>query len=113
MTPNGTAGKDREDGQDSAERKLAGAAVGDGALGAEAIRALTAVPSNQRASDSHGDTRLGDDEGIDRRLRARDMQLASGATKRTSGLGRCGHRPRGAMRRAAAKVRTHHRLGTY
>lgn len=69
MTPDGAAGKDGEDGQDSAERKLAGAAVGDGAAGAEAIRALTAVPPDQRASDSHDDTRFVDVQCVVRRAR--------------------------------------------
>ena len=67
MAPDGATGKDGEDdGRGPAKRKLAGAAVGDGAAGAKTIRALAAVPSNQRASDSHDDTRLGDVQGIER-----------------------------------------------
>ena len=67
MAPDGATGKDGEDdGRGSAKRKLAAAAVGDGAAGAITIRALAAVPSNQSASDSHDDTRLGDVQGIER-----------------------------------------------
>ena len=66
MTSDAAAGQDREDGQEPAERMRAVAAVGDGAAGAKAIAALRSVPSNQRASDSHGKTRLGDVEDIDR-----------------------------------------------
>ena len=57
MTSNGTAGQDREDGQEAAERKAAVAAVGDGAVSARTTR-LTSIPSHQRASDSHDYTRL-------------------------------------------------------
>lgn len=57
MTSNGTAGQDREDGQEAAERKAAVAAVGDGAVSARTTR-LTTIPSHQRASDSHDYTRL-------------------------------------------------------
>ena len=74
VAADGTAGQDREDGQGSAERKLTGAAVGDGAAGANAIRACTAVPSNQWASDSHDDTRFGDVEDIDRFIAAHNAR---------------------------------------
>ncbi|MFM0643314.1 hypothetical protein PQR14_03215 [Paraburkholderia bryophila] len=57
VTSNGTAGQDREDGQEAAERKAAVAAVGDGAVSARTTR-LTSIPSHQRASDSHDYTRL-------------------------------------------------------
>ena len=66
MTSDAAAGQDREDGQEPAERMRAVAAVGDGAAGAKAIAALRSVPSNQRASDSHGKTRLGDFDNIER-----------------------------------------------
>jgi hypothetical protein len=55
VTSHGTAGQDRKDGQEAAERKAAVAAVGDGAVSAGTTR-LTAIPSNQRASDSHADS---------------------------------------------------------
>lgn len=66
VTPNATARNSREDVQKTAERKLAVAAVGSGALSAEIPRRLSTIPSNQRASDSHDDTRLGDVKGIER-----------------------------------------------
>jgi len=57
VTTDGTARQDREDGQKAAKRKPAVAAVGDGAVSARTTR-LTAIPSHQRASDSHDYTRL-------------------------------------------------------
>lgn len=62
MTSNGTAGQDREDGQEAAKRKLAAAAVGRGAISAKTPRGLRTFPPDQRASDSHDDTRLGNIE---------------------------------------------------
>jgi hypothetical protein len=71
MAPDRATGKDSEDdGRGSAKRKLAGAAVGDGAAGAKPTRSPAAIPSNQRASDSHDDTRLGDVQGIERLARS-------------------------------------------
>jgi hypothetical protein len=57
-TSDGTTGKDREDGQKAAIRKLAVAAVGNGVVSAKTPRGLTTIPSYQRASDSHDYTRL-------------------------------------------------------
>jgi hypothetical protein len=58
MTPHGTAGQDGENGQEAAERKLAAAANGGGSVSAKTPRWLTTIPPDQRASDSHDDTRL-------------------------------------------------------
>lgn len=71
VTSNAATGQDREDGQEQAERKRAVAAVGDGAAGAKTIRDLAAVPSNQRASDSHDSTRLSDVEDTERLIAKR------------------------------------------
>ena len=57
VTSDGTARQDLEDGQKAAKRKAAVAAVGDGAFRTKTSR-LTTFPLNQRASDSHDDTRL-------------------------------------------------------
>ncbi len=57
MASDRTAGQDCEDGQKAAKRKAAVAAVGDGAFRTKTSR-LTALPPNQRASDSHDYTRL-------------------------------------------------------
>lgn len=102
MAANGAAGKDGEDGQKPAKRKFAGAAVGDGAVGAKTIRARTAIPSNQRASDSHDDTRLGDVQGV-----ARPARAAHGAIERTPGPRRCRASTDAAQQ---SRVTTHHRL---
>lgn len=57
-TSNGTAGKDCEDGQKTAKREAAVAAVGDGAVSARNARMLTSIPPHRRNSDSHDYTRL-------------------------------------------------------
>lgn len=105
MAANGAAGKDGEDGQKPGKRKFAGAAVGDGAAGAKTIRARAAIPSNQRASDSHDDTRLGDVQGVARPA-PRCMARSNGRPVRAGAE----HR---AMRRSGAqqsRVTTYHRL---
>jgi len=58
MASDGATGEDREDGQETAKRKAAAAAVGDGAVSTGATPHLTSIPPNQRASDSHDYTRL-------------------------------------------------------
>lgn len=106
VTSDAAARQDGEDGQEPAERKRAVAAVGDGAAGAKAIRARTAVPSNQRASDSHDKTRLGDVEEIETlRCRAR---MACDETART-GLARGEQALCGAMRAATQCTRMQRR----
>lgn len=88
VTPNAAAGKDRKDGQKPAERKRAGAAVGDGGVGANAVRDMTAVPSNQRASDSHDDTRLGDGEDSERLASSRAAKVQRNGRNGANRFGR-------------------------
>ena len=65
MTPDGPARQDGEDGQQvQARSKPAAIAVGDGdAVIADTSR-MTAIPSDQRATDSHDYTRLVDVEFV-------------------------------------------------
>jgi len=90
MAANGAAGKDGEDGQKPAKRKFAGAAVGDGAAGAETIRARAAIPSNQRASDSHDDTRLGDVQGVARPAPGAWRNRTDARSEPVPSIDRCG-----------------------
>ncbi len=97
VTSNAATGQDREDGQELAERKRAVAAVGDGAAGAKTIRDLAAVPSNQRASDSHDSTRLSDVEGTERLVAERAWRIRRMAPGRGAArLVRCSETRRGA-----------------
>ena len=74
VTSDGTAGQDREDGQEAAKRKAAVAAVGDGAFRTKTSR-LTAFPPNQRASDSHDYTRLATLKVLNASSRKRTVRL--------------------------------------
>jgi len=57
MTPHGAAGKDREDGQEQARGKPAATAVGEGGAVTAKTPRMTTIPSHQRATDSHNNTR--------------------------------------------------------
>ena len=57
MTPHGATGNDREDGQEQARGKPAATAVGEGGAVTAKTPRMTTIPSHQRATDSHNNTR--------------------------------------------------------
>lgn len=58
VTSNGTTGKNGGNGHETTQRKAAAAPVDAGATCMRTHRMRAAIPPNQRASDSHDDTRL-------------------------------------------------------
>ena len=62
MAPDRPARKDRNDGQVQARGKPAATAIGDGSAVTAKTPRMTSIPSDQRATDSHNCTRLGNVE---------------------------------------------------